>query len=266
MGTTVSAPLRDRWERRSEWPLTFIAIVFLAAYAFPIVYPDLPESVHVIAHAYMWFAWAAFFIDYATRLYLSPERLTFVKQNIFGLTVVAVPALKPLRLLLLVTVLRTLNRHAHGTFRGKVAVYVSGAVGLICLVAALASLEAERDHPDANILTFGDALWWAVATVTTVGYGDRYPVTGTGRLISTGLMVAGIALLGVITASFASWMIERVQEIEEESEAATRRDVTALTDQVQALRAEVAALGDRVCGCSSKTGGEPPRDLVEPSA
>jgi voltage-gated potassium channel len=56
----------------------------------------------------------------------------------------------------------------------------------------------------ANIKTFGDALWWALSTMTTVGYGDRYPTTGEGRLVAGGLMLAGVALLGVITASLAS--------------------------------------------------------------
>lgn len=66
---------------------------------------------------------------------------------------------------------------------------------------------------------------WAMTTVTTVGYGDRFPVTETGRFVAGGLMLAGIALLGVVTASLASWLIERVAEVEEESQAATRGDV-----------------------------------------
>jgi len=61
-------------------------------------------------------------------------------------------------------------------------------------------------------------------------------VTTTGRFIAAGLMFAGIAVLGVVTASFASWLVERVAEIEEDSEAATRRDVQSLTVEVQKLR------------------------------
>jgi voltage-gated potassium channel len=57
-------------------------------------------------------------------------------------------------------------------------------------------------------------LWWALTTIATVGYGDRYPVTGQGRLVAAGLMVAGIAVLGVVTASIASWLIEKVREVE----------------------------------------------------
>jgi voltage-gated potassium channel len=74
----------------------------------------------------------------------------------------------------------------------------SAARGLVLFVAALAVLQAERGHPGGNIESFGDALWWAVTTVTTVGYGDRFPVTTTGRFVAGGLMLAGIALLGVV--------------------------------------------------------------------
>jgi voltage-gated potassium channel len=71
----------------------------------------------------------------------------------------------------------------------------------------VAALDAERDAPKANITTIGDALWWAATTVTTVGYGDRYPVTTTGRIIAVTLMVVGIALVGAITASIAAWFV-----------------------------------------------------------
>jgi voltage-gated potassium channel len=73
-------------------------------------------------------------------------------------------------------------------------------------------LDAERGRPGANITDFGDAIWWAITAMTTVGYGDRFPVTGTGRFVTAGLMVGGIALVGVVTATLASWLVERVSE------------------------------------------------------
>lgn len=71
-------------------------------------------------------------------------------------------------------------------------------------------LDAEQAAPGANIKTPGDALWWAATTVTTVGYGDRYPVTTQGRLIAVALMVVGIAMVGAITASVAAWLVSQV--------------------------------------------------------
>lgn len=107
-------------------------------------------------------------------------------------------------------------------------------------MAALAILDAERGAEGSNIGSFRDALWWAFATVTTVGYGDRFPVTVGGRGVAVGLMLAGIALIGVVTATFASWLIERVAEVEEEGQQATRRDVAVLSRQIEELRSELA--------------------------
>ena len=111
-------------------------------------------------------------------------------------------------------------------------------------VASLAVLDAERGADAATIRTFGDALWWATTTVTTVGYGDLFPVTTEGRWVAAGLMLAGIALIGVVTATVASWLLERVRDIEEESGAATQRDVVALAAEVAQLRAELARRRD----------------------
>ena len=154
------------------------------------------------------------------------------------------------------------------------AVYVVGSTSLILFVASLAVLEAERGKPGATIKNFGDAIWWAISTVTTVGYGDRYPVTTAGRFVAAGLMVAGIALVGVVTASFASWLLDRVRQVEEQAQAATRRDVAALAAEIAALRAELASHGSAPCrsvrlvalafpgeGETGQNGHEPGRDL-----
>jgi voltage-gated potassium channel len=230
---------RQRWEVKAEWPLTITAILFLIAYAAPILRPDLADPIPVICQVVTWAAWAAFVMDYAARLALSRDRAGFVRGNLLDLAIVALPLLRPLRLLRLVVLLSVLNRYAGGSLRGRVAVYVVGSTSLILFVASLAILNAERGAKGATITTFGDALWWAMATVTTVGYGDRYPITTEGRFIAGGLMLAGIALLGIVTASLASWLLERVREVEEQTQAATRADVIALTAEVRALRAEL---------------------------
>src|SRR5690606_1814691 len=109
--------------------------------------------------------------------------------------------------------------------------------------------------------TWGEALWWATVTVTSVGYGDYSPVTPVGRAIAVGLMFGGIALLAVVTATLASWILERVAELDgakvgdaelgdagedragpgEVSPAATRAQVTELAEEIAALRRELAA-------------------------
>lgn len=84
-------------------------------------------------------------------------------------------------------------------------------------------------------------MWWAAATMTTVGYGDEYPITRDGRAVGYGLMLAGIALLGIVTASIASWLIDRVREVDEERQAATRADIERLRVDIGRLRELLAA-------------------------
>ena len=235
---------RHRWERASEWPLTAAAVVFLAAYAWPILDPGLP-SIWVTACRFVtWTTWAAFALDYIVRLALSRRRLAFVRANLLDLAVIALPLLRPLRLLRLLVLLSAINRHARTSLRGSVIIYAAGATVLVLFVSSLSMLDAERGTEGANIINYGDAVWWVATTVTTVGYGDRFPTTGTGRLIATGLMLGGIALLGVVTATLASWLVQRVSEVEDASQAATRRDVEALTAEVAALRADIGASQD----------------------
>lgn len=231
---------RGRWEVAAEWPLTAAAVAFLAAYAWPILAPDLPARWATACQLVTTVTWAAFAVDYLARVVLSRRRWAFLRGHLLDLVVVALPLLRPLRLLRLLALLGVLNRYAGGSLRGRVAVYVAGATALVLFVASLAMLDAERSVQGANITDYGDALWWAATTVTTVGYGDRYPTTGTGRLIAAGLMLCGIALLGVVTATLASWLVQRVSEVEEASQSATRHDIEALTTQVEALRAALA--------------------------
>src|SRR5205823_12325793 len=124
----------------------------------------------------------------------------------------------------------------------RVTVYVIGSASLLVLLASLAELEAERHARGSVIRDFAESLWWAFETITTVGYGDRTPVTPEGRLVAVGLMISGVALLGVITATIASWLVERVAEVDRAAETATVAHVEALAEEIRALRAEVADL------------------------
>ena len=75
------------------------------------------------------------------------------------------------------------HKRAHRSLHARVSAYAGASVAVVLVVAGLTMIGVERRHDDANIRTVADGLWWAATTVTTVGYGDRYPVTGLGRLI-----------------------------------------------------------------------------------
>ncbi|GAA3667235.1 voltage-gated potassium channel [Yimella lutea] len=224
----------ERWERATEWPLMAAAVAFLVAYALPILWPDVGATVRAVCEVAQWLAWALFVLDYVVRLLLAQHRGRWVLRHLLDLAVIALPLLRPLRLLRLVTLLNVLNRRASVGLRGRVAVYLAGGSVLLSFVAALAVLDAERLNPDASITSFGDAWWWALTTMTTVGYGDTFPVTTTGRFIAAALMVGGIALLGTVTATLASWLADRVRE-----EEAASDDVLV---ELRALRREIAEL------------------------
>jgi voltage-gated potassium channel len=234
-------PRVDAWEERAEGPLTAAALVFLTAYALPVAQPDLDRAVVRICSAVVALTWVAFVVDYVARLVLSEDRPAFVRRHVLDLAVLVLPVLRPLRLLRLVALLSVVNRAGTRGLRGRVALYVSGGAAMLVLCGGLAVTDAERGAPGASIRGLGDGLWWALTTVTTVGYGDRYPVTATGRFVAAALMVGGIALLGAVTATLASWLVERVAEAGETEHAATREQVEALTLEVRALRSELAA-------------------------
>lgn len=168
----------------------------------------------------------------------------------------AVPMLRPLRALRVVVALNVLGRRGRTFARGWVVVYVAMAVAIVGFVASLAVLDAEGASPEANIRTFGDALWWAATTVTTVGNGDRFPTTTEGRIVAVGLMVTGIALVGVVTATLASWFVEKVAEFRPPSSAPRRRSPTS------PLRCELFAASSRR---SAETAERSPRPACGPS-
>lgn len=200
----------ERWERRPEVPLTLLALAFLVAYAWPVLDPAVDSDLRTFFTAVSWTVWAAFAIDLAVRLVLADDRRRYALHHWYDVALVLLPMLRPLRLLRLLATLRILDRASAGTLAGKVLIYVAGATAACVGLGALAALDAEQDTAGANITTFGDALWWACATVTTVGYGDYYPVTLTGRVIAVVLMLIGIGLVGAVTGAVASWILKRV--------------------------------------------------------
>lgn len=246
------------WEHLTEWPMAAAALLFLAAYAWEVL-ADLHGTRRLYAEVVMDVVWALFAVDYAARLYLAPERGRWFLHHLLDLAAVLLPVLRPLRLLRLIALVSVLHRGPGTALRGRITTSTASSVLLLVLVSALAVLDTERKAPGASITTFEDACWWSLATVSTVGYGDLSPLTTTGRGIATVLMVAGVALIGVVTATLASWVVSLVTEENAEEEAATRAQVAALSAQVAALSAQVTALQEGLAASP----GRPP--APEPS-
>ncbi|MEU0659669.1 potassium channel family protein [Streptomyces lavendulocolor] len=233
--------MKERWEARTQTPLLALALAFGIAYAVPIVMPDAERWVHSLCTVVEWVVWGAFALDYVVRLVLAPSRWLFVRSHPLDLLAVLLPLVQPLRLLRLVSTLLLVGRRARMASQITLTTYVAGSVAGLLMFGSLAVLHVERDAPDGNIKTLGDAVWWSFTTMTTVGYGDHAPTTGLGRLLAVGLMLSGIALLGVVTANIAAWFISRFER-DDEQERRQSALLEALTREVRELRMEVARL------------------------
>lgn len=236
---------QEWWQKRSEWPLAIAALVFLAAFSVQVI--SNQES--VLVEILIWGTWAIFAADYVVNLVLAPRKGQWFVRNLYELAIVALPVLRPLRLLRLVSLLQIMSRVGGSALRGRLLSYVLGAAALLTYSGALGVLDAEENAPGSNLTTFGDAIWWALTTITTVGYGDHYPVTLLGRLVAAGLMIGGVAILGVVTASVASWLVQSVAEETaaevDAVEAPLHLEIAALTARIEQLSAKIEALADR---------------------
>ncbi|MCH8560146.1 ion channel [Nesterenkonia sp. LB17] len=201
----------QRWDKATELPMAIVALAFLVVYAYLVLANTRPTDVSW-PPIFLIGVWVVFALHYVISLVLVRNRGRWFVTHLHELAMAALPFLRPLQLLRLVKVVAVMHRTMGSALRGKVSVYVAGVSGMLVLVAALGVLDAEQNAEGANITSFSDALWWAFVTISSVGYGDYYPVTGLGRLIAIGLMIAGIALIGSITATIASWFVERITE------------------------------------------------------
>jgi voltage-gated potassium channel len=144
--------------------------------------------------------------------------------------------------------------------RGQYATFITIlAAGMVLSVASVLVLQFESGAPDANINTGGDAIWWGIVTLTTVGYGDRFPVTFLGRLTGVSVMVAGIGIIGALASILASLLVSPSTPDEPAADAqpaaapvpapapapaptADPPATSAIVEELAALRAEIAAL------------------------
>ncbi len=239
--STEPRTAEDSWVALTEWFLIVASLVFLVAYAIPIIWPGVSHAVHRDCNVVTYFVWAAFGVDYVARLILHANRIEFLRTHVFDLCVLVLPMLRPMRLLRLVALLSVMNRVGAHSVRGRVVTYATSSALLLLVVASLAITDAERGQPGATIKNVGDGLWWSITTMTTVGYGDHYPVTVTGKVIATALLLSGITLLGIVTGTFASWIADMVAE-STEAQDETREIVETLVTEVRSLRDEIAEL------------------------
>ncbi len=193
--------------------LSVIVLVELASGAF---YHPSQSATKIISLADL-VVCSFFFADFLKRLITAPSKMAYLKWGWIDL-ISCIPALpflqlgRSLQVLRFIKVLRgvrSIREIVFFVYNNK-ALGVSASALLIALVlifsSSIAILKVEN-KTDANIKTPSDALWWAMTTVTTVGYGDKYPVSDLGRIVGVILMLSGVGIFGILSGSVTSWIV-----------------------------------------------------------
>lgn len=194
--------------------------------------------------------------DFFYRFYRAPSKLRFMRWGWIDLvsSIPMVDIFRSGRVIRIIRVLRVLrafrsvkilSQYLFGKRTRNTFASVAAISCLLTMSGSMVILNLEKDEPGANIKTPSDALWWSVVTVTTVGYGDRYPVTDAGRIVAAVLMTAGVGLFGTFTGFVASMFVDPDIRREED-------DLAALTKEIRLLRGEVRSLEEKVSGGKRK--------------
>lgn len=184
-----------------------------------------------------------FALELIVRIAAADRRLAYLRTHWLDAVVVLIPFLRPIRFLHVLRLLPVLVRGTRGLrrfmgpYRGAYVVIV----GMASVLTSAILMTIMESGQDGSIQDFEDALWWAVATITTVGYGDMTPVTPEGRAIAAFLMVVGIALFGMLTAGLAAYFVGSESDTGSETRGGEQA-AAAQRELVEQLRNEVAFL------------------------
>lgn len=224
------------WEERSSTPMFVASVLYLLAFAAPIMSTRIQEPYDAYLNIIQMILWGLFAADYCIRLYLAPRRLYFITHNLMNLAIVLLPAWRIVSFLAMIHL--TTNRQYKRL--SELAVKLFGYTAIFIIMFALAIYSVESSEPGAMIRDLPTAYWWMFTTLVTVGYGDVYPVTGIGRVIAVVVMLYGVGVVAVATGALASWIIEKFGGREEQEYPATKADVDDLRQEISELRALLA--------------------------
>jgi len=202
--------LVDRIEQATKYPMALLGVAWMVI-GIIVLTTDVNGSASTALVGALFVLWAVLLVEYLVRLVVSPDRRSYLKRRWVEPATVVVPpfqgwhiiGIEKMSLLLHEGELRVeaILKH-HGLFR----VLIAAAATLV--TGSWLVLLFEENAKGSNIHDYPGALWWAIVTVTTVGYGDKFPVTGGGKAVAVVLMLVGIGLIGVLTATVASVFIK----------------------------------------------------------
>lgn len=195
--------LLQHWEHASNLPLLALAAAMVPLLLLPLLV-NLPAGLEEIFVALEWFIWAIFALDLAVRVALTDNRPRYLLTHWYDVLIVALPVLRPLRILRVLFFGTRAVVTARQTLQIRFLVLFAIAAVLIS-AGLVVAFESKAEGSSIKSLT--DGLWWAAVTITTVGYGDKYPVTPEGRGVAVFLMFGGIALFSALAANLAALLM-----------------------------------------------------------
>ena len=241
--------LVDRIEEATKYPMALLGIAWLVL-AIVILTTDRTGSASEFLVGSLFALWAVLVAEYLVRLVITPDRRGYLMRRWIEPVTVALPpfqgwhvvGIERMTLLVHEGELRveSVMRH-HSLFR----VLIAAAVTLF--LGAWLVLLFEGNAKGSNVHNYPDALWWAIVTVTTVGYGDRFPVTAGGRAVAVVLMLLGIGLIGVLTATVASVFVKEHTDANKEELKKSHAD----------LGQQLAVISDRLGDVERRLGATP---------
>jgi voltage-gated potassium channel len=225
-----------KWQHRFEWPMIVAALLVIPLIA--IEESDLGQPWGAVGTVLNWTTWGAFLAELVVMLAVVPSKRSWLRQHPLDLVVVvltppfapaAMQAGRVFRLLRLLRLVRVFDLRRMLSLEG--IRYATLLVFLLVIAGGAAFASIEKDQG----LTAWDGVWWAVSTVTTVGYGDVSPMTDAGRALAMGIMLIGIGFVALLTAFVAERFIRGAEEVEEREDQvlAELRQIRERLDRIE---------------------------------
>ncbi len=224
-----------RIERITEAPLLILSFAMIPLLVGPFFWKLSPQEENLFLTLDS-FIWALFAVDLIIKTLIAPHRLPYLRRHWLEILVVVVPFFRPLRLLRIFI----FGSRAWLGFRRLVHVDFLLVYGIGLVTIASTVVASVEGGEQASINSFADVLWWAVVTITTVGYGDMVPVTVAGKAVATILMLGGVAFFSGMTANLASFLVK--------GSDTEKKALSQLTKEIESLRGELARLRGDVAG------------------
>jgi voltage-gated potassium channel len=221
-------PRLQTWRRWTDVPLITLALGSLPILLLEFVSDRLSSTDTTFITLVNVVVFVAFAVDYIVELMLAGDRRAYVRREWTSLLIAisqgvallhalqifgAIRAIRAIRPVVFVWRLLAIgvaeSKEVRATFRDRAVTVAVSISGFVWLTAAVAFTIVEDVGHGRRVDSFGDALWWSASTISTVGYGDVYPVTTVGRIIAVLTMIVGVSTFGVITAKLASWLVRR---------------------------------------------------------